>query len=164
MSNLARQRKRSGRNGCNDPGWQAPEHAPHPNPKALRQRRTKPWFAAPATVKERQGQLPARVQRERVMRPQEDREPTLPTASVPERGVEPPPTYVDMNLNHARLPIPPLGQSPRYSAPTSNSSMPHETKKAVRCQTPNGLAFCFRSTYLIWLKSAASAPARVMIA
>lgn len=29
---------------------------------------------------------------------------------VPERGVEPPPTYVDMNLNHARLPIPPLGQ------------------------------------------------------
>lgn len=26
---------------------------------------------------------------------------------VPLEGVEPPPTYVDMDLNHARLPIPP---------------------------------------------------------
>ena len=30
---------------------------------------------------------------------------------VPERGFEPPPTCVDMDLNHARLPIPPLGPS-----------------------------------------------------
>ena len=29
---------------------------------------------------------------------------------VPRRGLEPPPTCVDMDLNHARLPIPPPGQ------------------------------------------------------
>lgn len=28
-------------------------------------------------------------------------------AQLPPEGVEPPPTYVDMDLNHARLPIPP---------------------------------------------------------
>ena len=27
---------------------------------------------------------------------------------VPKRGLEPPPSCLDMNLNHARLPIPPL--------------------------------------------------------
>ena len=30
--------------------------------------------------------------------------------AVPERGFEPPPSYLDKNLNLARLPIPPLGQ------------------------------------------------------
>src|SRR5215207_9667415 len=30
-----------------------------------------------------------------------------PQSKVPLEGVEPPPTYVDMDLNHARLPIPP---------------------------------------------------------
>ena len=34
-----------------------------------------------------------------------------PTAEMPERGLEPPPSYLDKNLNLARLPIPPLGQS-----------------------------------------------------
>ena len=29
---------------------------------------------------------------------------------VPERGLEPPPSYLDKNLNLARLPIPPLGR------------------------------------------------------
>ena len=29
---------------------------------------------------------------------------------MPERGLEPPPSYLDKNLNLARLPIPPLGQ------------------------------------------------------
>gem|GEM_PF-4386793 len=28
---------------------------------------------------------------------------------MPERGLEPPPSYLDKNLNLARLPIPPLG-------------------------------------------------------
>ena len=31
-------------------------------------------------------------------------------AGMPERGLEPPPSYLDKNLNLARLPIPPLGQ------------------------------------------------------
>ena len=31
-------------------------------------------------------------------------------AEMPERGLEPPPSYLDKNLNLARLPIPPLGQ------------------------------------------------------
>ena len=30
---------------------------------------------------------------------------------VPRRGLEPPPTCVDMDLNHARLPIPPPGHT-----------------------------------------------------
>jgi hypothetical protein len=29
---------------------------------------------------------------------------------MPERGLEPPPSYLDKNLNLARLPIPPLGR------------------------------------------------------
>ncbi len=33
------------------------------------------------------------------------------TQKVPERGFEPPPTCVDMDLNHARLPIPRAGVS-----------------------------------------------------
>ena len=32
------------------------------------------------------------------------------TLTVPERGLEPPPSYLDKNLNLARLPIPPLGR------------------------------------------------------
>jgi hypothetical protein len=32
------------------------------------------------------------------------------TPEMPERGLEPPPSYLDKNLNLARLPIPPLGQ------------------------------------------------------
>ena len=32
---------------------------------------------------------------------------------VPERGLEPPPSYLDKNLNLARLPIPPLGRVDR---------------------------------------------------
>ena len=32
------------------------------------------------------------------------------TRTVPERGLEPPPSYLDKNLNLARLPIPPLGR------------------------------------------------------
>ncbi len=31
---------------------------------------------------------------------------------MPERGLEPPPSYLDKNLNLARLPIPPLGRVP----------------------------------------------------
>ncbi len=37
----------------------------------------------------------------------------LPIRPVPERGLEPPLPYGNMVLNHARLPIPPLGQSLR---------------------------------------------------
>ena len=33
-----------------------------------------------------------------------------PPRRMPERGFEPPPSYLDKNLNLARLPIPPLGQ------------------------------------------------------
>ena len=33
-----------------------------------------------------------------------------PPPKMPERGLEPPPSYLDKNLNLARLPIPPLGQ------------------------------------------------------
>ena len=36
--------------------------------------------------------------------------PPSETLKVPERGLEPPPSYLDKNLNLARLPIPPLGR------------------------------------------------------
>ena len=39
---------------------------------------------------------------------------------MPPEGVEPPPTYVDMDLNHARLPIPPR----RRFRPTMMSNQP----------------------------------------
>ena len=36
---------------------------------------------------------------------------------MPERGLEPPPSYLDKNLNLARLPIPPLGQVAAFATP-----------------------------------------------
>ena len=41
----------------------------------------------------------------RIIRPRENA-----ARKMPERGLEPPPSYLDKNLNLARLPIPPLGR------------------------------------------------------
>ena len=46
--------------------------------------------------------LPAECRRERATEE--------PPPKMPERGLEPPPSYLDKNLNLARLPIPPLGR------------------------------------------------------
>ena len=48
--------------------------------------------------------------------PAGDRSGARKTPEMPERGLEPPPSYLDKNLNLARLPIPPLGQVATFAA------------------------------------------------
>ena len=48
--------------------------------------------------------------------PAGDRSRARKTPEMPERGLEPPPSYLDKNLNLARLPIPPLGQVAAFTA------------------------------------------------
>ncbi len=52
---------------------------------------------------------------------------------MPERGLEPPPSYLDKNLNLARLPIPPLGQvAAAHRSFTDNATNGPEARKACR--------------------------------
>ena len=45
---------------------------------------------------------------------------------MPERGLEPPPSYLDKNLNLARLPIPPLGRVDRSKRREKTAYQPRQ--------------------------------------
>ena len=55
---------------------------------------------------------------------------------MPERGLEPPPSYLDKNLNLARLPIPPLGRGECLSA-CKNATSPAPPSKRHHFPTKN---------------------------
>src|SRR4051794_8031375 len=46
------------------------------------------------------------------------------SCKMPPEGVEPPPTYVDMDLNHARLPIPPRRHELQLYQPLAREAKP----------------------------------------